>query len=531
MEHLTDILAALGLPEETDEKTAVTVGYTRFKAGDRKWVDGLAEEAQAELQEAFIAQAKAAQTAVKVGKDEAAKRMEAAILEAEKAAKAADDQRQRDIEKTIEPVFTPREHESAAASVAKRTEVLLSKARVPQNWVADAEGSRPLNSLEKLHRLNHEGIEELAAFQEWSDTLYGLRIYLRDAEGLPRSVKATNYYQRTSGRFLENVKAMYSTGTNVGDEWVPDMWSGNLVEMVRYEARLMSMHPRVTMPSNPWNIPLEYTDPTAYLQGEAATDEAAKYKASTLGTNKTQLSAVKLAVRSLMSDEVQEDSIIAILPQLQSQIVYAMANALEDAMLNGQRTASIDTGDVPAGDDPRNAWDGYRYHASVVTDAAVNCATLTVNNLSKIQALMGKYGTDESRLMWVCSAFGNHLLRNLLDSQNNAVVMAGAPGLTAPGMRMPRTLLDIDVIRSGKMLDTLAGTGIYDGSSTSQTVIPLVYKPAYLIGDRREIRSERGRDIETGQTILVTTQRVGCINLFSAASNPTVGLAYNISTA
>ncbi|HET6495525.1 MAG TPA: phage major capsid protein [Thermoleophilia bacterium] len=529
MKYLSDILVALGLPAETDEKTAVSVGYTRFKAGDRTWVDGLEEAAQKELEAAFIAVAQAA-TAVKVGKDEAAKRMEAAIADAEKAATAAEDAKEKAAEKQIAAVsdFSDRERALGAKSAMARVEKHLATADAPQDWLGGDKNEKHLSPVEKLLRIDNGGIEEIAAFHAWCDRAYGIGVLGCKTYAAP-DPKRSKFWRSTEELFSDERKAMYSTGTGVGDEWVPTQWSGTLIEAVRVAAVCANMHPRFTMPSNPFISPLESTDPTVYLQGEATADESAKYLASTGGTAQKTWTARKMAVRMVVSDELSEDSIIAVLPQLQAQIIKAVSEAMDDAMVNGQRTAAIDTGDSPATTNVRYAWDGYRYYASSVTDAAVNCATFSVDNLLKVPGLMGKYSQSLSDLMWVTSIYVRWAkLMALRDAQNNAVVMALD---AAPGATPSSGMFGVQVVPTSKVIDQYSAAGIYDASSVSQTIMALVHRPSFVIGDRRELTSERARDIQTGQSILVTTQRVACTNVYSAASNPTVGLAYNIPVA
>ena len=72
------------------------------------------------------------------------------------------------------------------------------------------------------------------------------------------------------------------------------------------------------------------------------------------------LTAKKLGALTVFSEEVSEDSIIAIIPFLRNKLGNAIANSVERAILDGDVTATHQDFDVTAATDARKAWPGIR---------------------------------------------------------------------------------------------------------------------------------------------------------------------------
>ena len=64
-----------------------------------------------------------------------------------------------------------------------------------------------------------------------------------------------------------------ATQTGFGDEWVPDLWSQQIWNKARQDNTILPLFQSVEMPSNPFELPIEGTDPDVYFVPET-TDEA-----------------------------------------------------------------------------------------------------------------------------------------------------------------------------------------------------------------------------------------------------------------
>ena len=76
---------------------------------------------------------------------------------------------------------------------------------------------------------------------------------------------------KVRGAGLSAIKAdelSYSTQTGYGDEWVPELWSAQIWQKARDENTLLPLFRSVEMPSNPFDLPIEGTDPGVYFVPE-----------------------------------------------------------------------------------------------------------------------------------------------------------------------------------------------------------------------------------------------------------------------
>jgi len=327
-------------------------------------------------------------------------------------------------------------------------------------------------------------------------------------------------------------KAMDTATSNEGSDWIPTGFSSELIRKVNLELRVAKLHDRITMPTNPFKIPVEYTDATAYLASESTSDTATKFTASTPGTKNDTFTAAKLAVRVLVSKEVQEDAIIAILPYTQMKVVKALAEAQEEATLNGDTTATHQDSDIHAlgSTDRRKAWKGLRKHALALGTATKDLSTFSADNLRALRALMGKYGVDPNKLAWICGII-TYLNKFLTLDEVQTVDKYGANATILSGEL--GKFDGIPLIISEFQRENTNASGVYDGVTTDNGVLSLVYRPGFLYGDCRNITVQVGRELymETDQDVIVATQRLDFVDVMDATAEKIVGLAYNIDCA
>lgn len=163
-----------------------------------------------------------------------------------------------------------------------------------------------------------------------------------------------------------------STQADYGDEWVPDLWSSQIWERARLDNVVLPLFQVVEMPSNPFEIPVESTDPTVYYVTETA-DEASLTLAasgnpipdSKMKTGKVQLNAKKLALRVGFSTELEEDSIIPWTATLREQAQRALLDAIDNVLLNGDTATGANTNinlidGTPGANDKYLAFNGLR---------------------------------------------------------------------------------------------------------------------------------------------------------------------------
>lgn len=306
----------------------------------------------------------------------------------------------------------------------------------------------------------------------------------------PKSVSLWNEYD------YELRKTLGTDVVGEGAEWVPTGFSATLIEEVRLALRVAALHTRIDMPRDPFNVPGHRRAVTARRVGEGQEITTA----GTVGTRQITLASEKLMTWVPFPYELDEDSIIAILPIVRSDIVGALADAIETATINGDVAEVHQDTDVTDADDARTSWDGYRKLAI----ADVDLATFNLLALREIRKAMGKYGVQPSQLAWVTGISGYTEMLNLgevmtLDKYgSNATVLTGELG----------RIDNIPIVVSEFVREDLNAEGFHDGVTADKTEIILVYRPGFIYGDRRQVMVETDRNIKSQTVDLVASQRL-----------------------
>lgn len=172
----------------------------------------------------------------------------------------------------------------------------------------------------------------------------------REQMAIPDHAREAIKAWRADGSALKANELDHSTQAGYGDEWVPTMWDSSLWERVRVDNAIASSIPNIEMPSNPYKLPVESSDPTVYLVPETTAESellisgsGAVIPDSKLGTADTTLTAKKLALRVGFSSELEEDSIIPFAAQLNKQAQRTIADATDNVILNGDTDATAST--------------------------------------------------------------------------------------------------------------------------------------------------------------------------------------------
>ena len=298
---------------------------------------------------------------------------------------------------------------------------------------------------------------------------------------------------------LKAIKAdelAYSTQTGFGDEWVPDLWSQQIWHRARQDNTILPLFQSIEMPSNPFELPIEGADPTVYFVPESQ-DEAHltlgsgnPIPDSKVGSGKVTLNAKKLALRVGFSSELVEDAVIPVLNIYREQSVRAIADAIDNVLLNGDTTTAA-TGNInsnqaaPAATAKYLALNGLRHLPLVDKTAnAVNLnAAPTLAKLRETRFKMpGKYAARPTDLAWLVDSGAYSALLSL--SEFLTVDKAG-PLATAQTGQIG--FVDgIPVFVSAEMPLTKAD-GKVGTSSNNKGQAVCVYRPGWYVGYRRKI--------------------------------------------
>lgn len=347
-------------------------------------------------------------------------------------------------------------------------------------------------------------------------------------EGWPDDVRETAFY---NDEFLPLVQAMDTATTAEGTEFVPRQLSPNLIERINLELRVAALFPLLTMPTNPWDIPGKAVSRQrigSHAEQTADTGQTTFTK-RTIASRKVTLTAVKFAGEALTSKELEEDSLIAILPLIEEELVEFLAADVEDTVINGDTTATHMDSDVTASDDPRKLWAGLRKLAIAGAKTDLSNADPTVaNSIRANRAKMGKYGVRAAQLAHLVSMSGYIKLladANVLTLEKygpNATILAGELGRVDGS----------PIVVSEYVREDLNATGVYDGTTTNRSETVTVNRAGFALGERRGVTVQVLRELyaESDQDAITISRRLAFAGRFPNATEKTVAVAYNQKT-
>lgn len=317
------------------------------------------------------------------------------------------------------------------------------------------------------------------------------------------------------------------TGTT-GGSWVPDAWTSELLDEIRVATPEINVFPTFNQPTKWYNYPLLTGIGTAYERAEATA-----VAASELTTSKIQWEAKEVANLQKFSHIIEEDSIVAIGPEVRANIVRSLAEGLSRAIQNGDEdnTTHIDDDlQSSAGDPSTNfLWYGLRRFAldaaSAGTRVDVDGGGNIITSLDVANALakLGKWGAQRIAageiVLFVTPSSWSYLLQDTnvitLDKYGpQATILTGELG----------RVWGIPIFVSFGLAEReglLASTGMNDATGNTLSCAVLCNRMAYKIGDRRQAIFEQDKNIESGVISMVGALRASFKSAWDASGrNP-----------
>jgi hypothetical protein len=388
--------------------------------------------------------------------------------------------------------------------------------------------------------LVHTEDPQVKALQELSDDIHivdGILGYTQKAQGYG-GMKSLDLYREWEQSYGEFSKAMDTATAGEGLEWVPDAgMSAEMQYAVELEARVYTLFPTFEMPQSPFKWPLRTNVGQAYRAVENTNlDSLTKAKKSEVGTGQAPFDAEDIMARVGYSGQLDARSIVAMLPEIKAALVVAHANAKDKAIIDGQITAVIDTGDSPAADswDVRNLWDGIRYYTSAgVNNKLVDLGSAwNVEGLNSVRKLLGKAGMKPAECAWLPGISEWYNLLTIKDSAGAQVVMTQEryPQATLVTGQLG-TLYGIPIVPTEFVREDLNAAGIYDGVTETKTVLPIVHKKSWKFGTfgPLTVRSSDEIHMESFTTVVVTHEAADFQAMFAASVQVGAATGYNVA--
>lgn len=381
--------------------------------------------------------------------------------------------------------------------------------------------------------------ESVKLLQEKSDDIHILDGILGHTKrvsnyGGPQSLKAFKEFDVLRNDFAKLMDTAESGG---GTEWVPtDTLSSELLYAIKLESKVATLFPSFNMPQSPYTWPILETPGTAYRAVENTDiSSLTNATASKLGTAKKQFDAEKVMGRVGWSAEINERSLVPMLPELKKALASAHANAKDYACVDGQITTVIDSGDDPSGDatDPRNCWDGIRRYASANTKMVDLGSDWDAEGLNSVRKLLGAAGVAPDRCAWVCPIETYYELLTLKDAAGAQLVLA--PWLYGPSSTIITgklgTIFGIPIVPSAYVRTDLNASGIYDGVTETKTVIACVALDAWKFGEFSEIQVRASDELymEADALVVVSREQIDLQAMYNPAITVAAAVGYNVT--
>lgn len=319
--------------------------------------------------------------------------------------------------------------------------------------------------------------------------------------------RQTQIWRKNQAAVNELRKAMNVSTAGQGGAWAPSDFSADLIDLMRLDLKVGALFRKITMPTNPYKLPIKTSGGTVYHVAEPSTEatEAGRITASTPGTGNITMDAEKVAGRTVYTEELNEDSIIPVVPMIKEELARDMADAWENILINGDtRTVGNIDLDVTAATDLKTTQDGLRRRANAKGTSLIDLSTFNLTNVRKLRTGMGKWGINPRDLAFITGPKGFNKLLSLDEVTTLEKYGSSATVLTGELGRLD----GIPIIVSEWVREDLSTTGLYDATTTNNTILILANLRRFIQGEKRRMTLKTFEDIQNDQVVLVTTMRM-----------------------
>lgn len=333
---------------------------------------------------------------------------------------------------------------------------------------------------------------------------------------------------------LHTKAALDSTTTGSGDELVPTLEAAELWMDVNLDTLVLPALMQVPMPSSPFDMPLQLGDTNWY-----PTSENVQALTTAPGTGKATLTAYGLKTGVPFSDELEEDAVIALIPEIRRSLVRNAAEIIDDILLNADTTT---TNNINADGDtisPTTAgkahwllgFDGL-IHLPLIDNtgqAVSHAAAVSADGYNEILALLGRYAIPRSRGEVVYFTDVRTAVRSLSITEFETVDVAGARATLSTGEIM--NVYGKPLIQSEQMLVADADGKVTSAGNVANTGRILATNTTqWRVGFRRTIEVESDREAGKSQTTMYVSFRIALTERTGARSSAThTAMLYNIT--
>lgn len=313
-----------------------------------------------------------------------------------------------------------------------------------------------------------------------------------------------------------------TTTAGLGLEWIPTVWGTSMFDQVRLECPEINFFPHIFLPAASWKWPGK-TSPISYLKKS----EAGNAQLSNLGTTSVTYTTRLGACYTTYTDEVDEDSVLALVPILRADMIRGTREGMSRAIMSGSVAATHFDTDTAAGSSalPEKLCYGLRFYTLGSTDFTHSGGAAAASSSIMLAALakMGKYaaGASLNEVGWFVSA--KDWIRLLADSSLITVQNRGPSATILTGQVGSIASVPVLISHSvdARCSAGVTATGENGASSNTLGTSTLVNRGAWYIGDRRQNTLETWKNITTGVTHVVLTNRWDIQPIYQPSGYPT----------
>ena len=329
-------------------------------------------------------------------------------------------------------------------------------------------------------------------------------------------------------------KAMYDA-SGVGGDFVPDQFRAELYQEYQTPRVVRSLFQEMPMERNVLLVPRLDRGGRPYIKGQVTSDSPSKYTASTATTSQKSISMQGLACRFVIDDALAEDSAIALIPTMQRQIAQDLADAVEDALINGDAAATHQddianwnirsrwgASGLGGSADHRRAWTGLR------AQAVDRASTHDVNaaNTNAFLTLFSKLGELNAANRVIITS-PEALVANFLELEEVLTIDKYGPQATVLSGQLA-SYFGMPIVLSRFMGTDMNASGLYNNVVTDKSGMLVVARDNWMMFSKRGITVEQDKDITAGAINLVCTERVTFDTLDPDATK-NVAYGYNLA--
>jgi len=311
--------------------------------------------------------------------------------------------------------------------------------------------------------------------------------------------------------------AMAAGNSGFGSDWVPQEMSAEFNEYLRLQPNLPNKFKAWVMPTgSSAKYPFQNGRAVVYKGTEQLVDSGAQARKTNIATSSKTFMPILFIGALVTSEMLTEDAILNMVALIRSELAIAILEGLESAIINGDtagthqdnaggsthyETYEVETGILGL---RATAFDDSKTVNIETLAGTTGIGSLCWANFLELKDMMGRAGVkNPAECMWITGPKGRRWVQNALHAEDALGVMTYLISGALP------TVDGSEVYISGQYNEDLDddGLGANTIGSGGHTSLLCVHKPSWIIGQRRGVKLEVGKDILTQQQQFVGTAR------------------------